>query len=724
MLRRRLTCSLLVISLGAAGPRGRAQTPAVGGETPIAPAASDGQSPASQPAATSAPIAADASGAAAPADPPATVAERVFHFDELAFDLSAEAEWQRRQTITEAGRPDFRRRIQIDRYRRVEETGGLRGEGNLFDERVLKFSFDGRYGLEQQDHVEAGYLRDRSASPDGDLLEGDARVSLFPAGRITANAFASKRDDRVPRPFLPSLDRQRERYGAEVLYNDRVLPMRLSFEDLYEELLAPGRSLDDERRTDRTLKYEATWQPSERHQLRLEYEYNDRGEQYSGERTRFDTTRNYLTLNHVVQFGADGRSRLETIARFQDESGDLSRDTYELAPRVRWQVTDTLAARAGAQFLKEKFEQQTIEVFRGDAGLTHVLGDALTSSVDAYGLRQQAEQGGDVSEWGGSAAWSLAKETGIGRFAANLTYNHVQSRDDGGDQDGLVLDESQTFRDPLPIYLNHRDVRPLSVIVRDSTRRRLYLPGRDYLILHTGRYTFIQRVLTGAIVDGQTVLVTYQYRTSQGLELSRDRVDLRIQHTFAGKITPYYAASFQDEDIDRQRFLPYDPRRVVRHRVGVEFRVRRISASAEYEYNNDSIDPYQAGHLNGDVALLEAADQSLSARGRASYFRYEGREDLAARDATLTDAGLNYRYLFSRSVEGNAAAAYRFENDSLFGRTHGVDLSASLNWKIGLFTALFEVEYDLLDLSQSSDGTFTAWIKLRRDFPIIARGQP
>jgi len=73
------------------------------------------------------------------------------------------------------------------------------------------------------------------------------------------------------------------------------------------------------------------------HSLRLEYEYDDRREQYSGADTRFDTTRNYLTLNHVLRFGRDARSAWETLARFQDETGDLARDNAEVSTRLRLQ---------------------------------------------------------------------------------------------------------------------------------------------------------------------------------------------------------------------------------------------------------------------------------------------------------------------------------------------------------------------------------------------------
>jgi hypothetical protein len=64
---------------------------------------------------------------------------------------------------------------------------------------------------------------------------------------------------------------------------------------------------------------------------------------------------------------------------------------------------------------------------------------------------------------------------------------------------------------------------------------------------------------------------------------------------------------------------------------------------------------------------------------------------------------------------------YRYEDDSLYGLTHGVDLTGALEWKIGYFSLRFEAEYDALSLPNSSDDGFAVWLKLKREIPLIAR---
>ena len=664
-----------------------------------------------------------------PAATTPTTRERLLRIDELTFELGFDAEAQRRTVSTDTrGNFPTRHRQRNDTWR-FEETFGLRSEGAIIADRWLRYQAMARWGLSQERFSEKRPGQDLVATPDGDILEYDFRLEAFPAGKLSGEVYASQLDDRIPRPFLPSLDRRRERLGAALFFNDPKLPMRLSWEHTFDRISSRTRGLlDDEDRRQDTLRYEVTWQPTEYHSLRLEYEYDDRREKYSGTGTRFDTARNYLTLNHVLQFGKDHRSRLETLARLQDESGDLSRDTYEIAPQLRLQHTDSLFTTYRAQYLQETFQRIRTRVWRGEVGLTHQLGTDLTSNFNIYALRQDTEERGgtrggglDETEWGGLANFAYSRENALGRFSSHFSYNHVRVRTNDGRRGGLVLAEAATFRDPRPVYLSHENVELQSILVTDAGRTRTFVPGRDYVAVQIGQFAALERVRTGQIVDGQTVFVSYTYRTFDDFELSRDRIDLRVQQDFKFGLTPYYAGSIQNENADRSRFRTYRPRNQNRHRVGATYRRPRWSVGLEYEYNDDAIDPFEALHVNGDVVLVDRARHQLTGRGTLSRFLFDGSRDLEQHDTTLLDLGISYRYLLSRDLEANAAATYRFEDDSLFGRTHGVDVTGSLAYRFGLFSALFEVEYDALNLPSSSDDSVAVWLKLRREIPLIAR---
>ncbi|HKQ47202.1 MAG TPA: hypothetical protein VJZ71_03925 [Phycisphaerae bacterium] len=644
--------------------------------------------------------------------------------NELTVELGFEADLQKRTVRTDrsgAGQPRF---DQKNKEYRFEETLGLTASGHFVDEKVLLYDAMIRGGLSQERFTESGpgLSFDKTQTPHGDIFEYDFRLQAFPAGKVSSTSYASKLDDRVPRPFLPSLDRTRERYGTGLFYNDPKLPMRLTYDHLFDELSSGNRYLEDnEELGEDTLRYEATWQPTDDHALNLEYEYERRSDRYSGTETRFDTTRNYFALNDAIQFGQDKRSRLDTIVRIEEERGDLPRDSYEFAPLLRLQHTESLFTTYRFQALKQKYLELETDTRRGDWSITHQLDKLLTSTLGFYGLQQDSNDNADYCEWGSLTNFSLSKDNQWGNFSGNLSYLHSQSDTSDGRRGGVVVDESVTFRDPLPSYLAQRNVQRFTIAVRDPAGLRFFLEGRDYLVVQIRDTTALQRVPTGFINDRQTVMVSYLYEVADNFHVDRDRIDLRLQQDFKFGLTPYYALSWQDEKIDPQRYLTYDDRNINRHRVGAIYRKPRWSIGPEYEFNDDSIDPYQALHVNADVTLLQNERHQLTARGSNSYFRFEGTDDLEERYTTLLDLGLTHRYILAPRLEVSSTALFRFENDSLFGETQGVDLTSAVSYRIGDLTVLIEAEYDMLDLPTSTDNSMGLWLKVRREIPIIGR---
>lgn len=609
---------------------------------------------------------------------------------------------------------------QTDRNLRFEELLGFESRGSLFGKNLLLYSVLVRGGLSQERFDEVRPGPDLHEDPGGSLFEYDLNVTLFPRGKISGNAFAQRLDSRIPRAFQPSLDQTRERYGGGLYFNDRTLPMRLTFEHVWDDLTSrSGDLLDDEQRGRDVVRYEATWQISEQHSVTLNYEYDDRHEQYSGTDTRFDTTRNYVTLNHVLRFGLDGRSSWENLLRLQDEAGDLARDTSEFSSRLRLYHTDWLSTNYAIRYIRDSFQELETETWRAEAGLTHRWGTLLTSTVQFYTLDQQAERNADYTEWGSLANFAYRQENALGELSANFSYNHIDTDTRHNGRRGVIIAESVTFRDPLPSYLAHTDIDLFSIVVTDGQRTRTYLPGRDYLVMRIGDYVALHRIPTGNIPDRATVLVSYTYQTARDYDVTRDRYDFRIQQAFKFGLTPYYAFSIQDEDVTPARYLTWRARNVNRHRVGATYRQPRWSVGAEYEYNNDAIDPYTAFHANGDVVLWQTARQQLDGKANASRFWFDGSGYLDERDSLLCDTGLTYRHLLARDFEFNAAALYRYEDDSLFGLTHGVDITTALEWRIGFFSLRCEAEYDVLDLPGSRDNTLAVWLKLKRDIPLI-----
>lgn len=622
------------------------------------------------------------------------------------------------------------------------ETIDLESSGSIINERILRYEMMTRWGLSQERFQESRPWPDPNldTNPHGQVLEYDLRLQALPVGKVSANASASQLRDRVPRPFLPSLDRRREQYNAVVTLNDPVLPMSLTFDHLFDELKGGNTfeygNLDDKQENGQdTFSYDATWQPTENHSLKLNETYQDLSEQYSGINGNFDTTRNEVSLLDTIQFGSQRQHRLESLFRDQEESGAWAQDITEASERLLLQHSETLSTTYGVQWLREAFQQLESKMLRGDAGVSHTYADMLTSTLNLYGLRQDTNENSDLTEWGSLANWAFSRQNSMGRFSSNVSYNHTDSQTHDGERDALVLSESATFRDPLPVYLAHAQINPWTIVVRDAQRLLFYLPGRDYIVLPLGKLTALVRVPTGYIQNGQTVLVSYAYETLDNYKLRRDRGDWRIQQDFNGGFSPYYAGTLQQEDLSPKTNLLWEDRNINRQRVGATYRRPRWSVGSEYEYNDDSVDPYQAVHGNGDVVLLQNASHQLNARSTVSRFDFRGQRTgappdgfiidlyprrLPHRDVTLLDMGLDYRFVMGPKVETGVTAAYRYQDDSIYGLTNGVDLRGNVAYRIGQFTVLFEIEYETLSLPSSDQDSFGFWIKVRREIPVIS----
>ncbi|MGE3182051.1 MAG: hypothetical protein AB7N71_10500, partial [Phycisphaerae bacterium] len=442
---------------------------------------------------------------------------------------------------------------------------------------------------------------------------------------------------------------------------------------------------------------------------------------YAGSQQRFATTRNYLILEHTLQFGAEGKHRLETIARFNDESGDLARDVYEFAPRLSLQHSEALSTWYQLQYYEDSFFDAGSTVYRGDAGLNWNPSEAFSFSANLFALQQEVDLFGDTREWGGNANLSHRSENALGQLTASLSYARSERRTEAESRVGYVTRESVTFRDPHPAYLVHARIDRRSIVITDAQRRRIFVPGTDYLVITLFDRLQLVRIRNGRINDGETVLVSYQFDQTPRLRLGRDRVDLRVRQTFSEDWNVFYNGARQFESIDSDLQPAYIPRDINRHRIGIGVQKPRWSSTAEFEVNEDSIDPYQGFHMSGDVQLVARPEDSVTAQATFSHLNFFGANALQARNTSLLDAGLAYRHVFGPESEFNCAVAYRWEDDSLFGRTEGVDLSAGLQWRVGLFTASVEAEYDVLRLPGARDEGFLFWFRLRREIPVFAR---
>ncbi len=606
-------------------------------------------------------------------------------------------------------------RNQTNREWGFEERIGFRLGATVLDPSFITLGGELSFALTQDHYEEYGNWFDtRRDNDSGYLLQYDLRADFFTGKKLSGSFYGLRQDDRITRRFQPTLDQRRTGFGTSWTWADDTLPMELSYDFLETDRWGNRDKRDDERFIEQTLSYGATWIIDKHDTLKFSFEHAETEQEYQGDFQQFETTRDLFTLDHELAFGDQYQHTFQTLVHWQEESGDFARDFFEIGPQLTLRHSDTLQTIYKYQFNRERYAGLDIETQRADFQLIHQIYSNLTTTVNAFALYEDIENDINTTQWGGSVDWQYNRRNPYGHFYANLALAYDTERIRGENGVRVVLDESHTFRDPVAIMLRNPDTVPYAIVVTNTCNRRVYTPGSDYLVYTQGNYTRIRRLRGGRIEDGQTILVDYQYRTPTTNQIDSFRVDFSVEQRFTGGLTPYYRFSYRNQE-DRPSFgFPQRADRTDHHRIGVNYKLDRYTFSTEFEVFDDTIDPYEAFHLNGMVHLIQTRDHTLDASTRFSRYYFSGGYDYN-RDVTMIDVELDHRWQIAERLSTVERVTYRLEEDSVAGTTQGWDVTIGFQYEIGDLTTELTLEYDRLDLPYSDDEDFGVYFRLRRE---------
>ncbi len=499
------------------------------------------------------------------------------------------------------------------------------------------------------------------------------------------------------------------------MFNSESTLMELSYDYLETDRTGNADPFDDEHFTESTFRFDLDKVISEQQRLDLTYEHNESKQEYQGLGRPFETTRDLLTLSHEYAFGADHQNILRTLVHWQEERGDFARDLFEIGPQLTLKHSDTLQSLYKYQFSRERYEGLDIESQRAEFQLVHQMYTNLTTTFDVFALYEDVENDINTTQYGVSLDSQYNRRNRWGHLYANFAIAYDTEETDGDDGERRILNESHTFRDPVAITLIRKDVKLRSIVVTDSGNRRIYRLGVDYVVFEQGNTTRINRIRTGRIIDRETVLVDYLIRTPQRGQLDTIRVDFSLEQRFENGLTPYYRLAYRNQEDDVSTGFASRADRTNHHRMGVQYETTKYSVGAEYEIFDDTVEPYDAFHLNGVLHIVQTSDHSLDASARVSRILFEG--GLDDRNVTMTDIGIDHRWRLAESLSTIERVAFRYEDDSVFGLTRGWDVTAGLEYVVGEFSSELTFEYDQLDLPRSDEDNFGVFFRIRRDLP-------
>ena len=137
-------------------------------------------------------------------------------------------------------------------------------------------------------------------------------------------------------------------------------------------------------------------------------------------------------------------------------------------------------------------------------------GKASFSRSDRPGFSQDAGRVRASANYARSLPYGRLSLTGgmtLGRTDRNSTQESVE-----------VFDESILLVGSIPIALEEEFVVVETVVVTNVAQTQVFVEGLDYRLVTIGSTTTIERIVTGNILDGQEVLVSYRFLTGGTVE--------------------------------------------------------------------------------------------------------------------------------------------------------------------------------------------------------------
>ena len=569
----------------------------------------------------------------------------------------------------------------------------------------------------------------RASSGAGELSSSDtlynltARASFLQEKPYRGSVFYEHLNPTLSVSPGSVLAQENERYGAEI---SSIVPISLNLDASrsYNRGSSVDRILDD--RID-----QAGLRASQSLGRRGHVEFRHRAseqESMSGSPAlplqRTSLERQSSQLDSRVRFGDGERYELFNLLGYDTQQFGLSQSQLPRRVDRRFLLdlrgTHSERLRSFASATRNSTDEGSLESRQtaGTAGFTYTPRESLSLRASGRAEDQRTTQF-TVQSRSGDGAVQYRGALPLGTLTAGYAM-HLERREQSATAaQATVTGERITLTGITPVPLAQLRVVAGSVTVSNTGRTQTYVEGLDYRLTVLGLATRVERLVGGAILDGQDVLVDYQYDT--GGTFSVDQIDhaLNVNWGLAGKLDVY--VRYFESSPELTAGTPTSPLNEVRSTLAgsrADVPVDSgyglvVGGLLEYEDRRETISPSRRRQAEAYVQTHEP----FSGSGQLRFTARRVVQDylLSTQDVDLT--GYDVR-LAARDVDGpeiSVIASYERDTGASVERTRTL-ASARLLWRYR--RASLRMEYTRLHESQ---GTFeqdrtVAQILLRRDF--------
>jgi hypothetical protein len=395
----------------------------------------------------------------------------------------------------------------------------------------------------------------------------------------------------------------------------------------------------------------------------LTYKYlqgHEEDEEVSAVTSQFRVERDVqdATFNNALQLGDGNWATLTSRAAYEDETGTFPWEEFTEDESLVLKHTKSLSTQYGFDYSEITVGASTTELTALQASVTHQLYESLLSYGRIYGSHE--DFGGSSEDIGGlSLQETYHKRIPWGTLTVNAGAGY--SITDDRTQPGLVsiVNESQTLSDTATTFLNNPNVVASTVVVTNTSNTITYLLNVDYTLTPHGTLTQIQRLPAGAIANGTSVLVNYQYQSGLPVEYGTTDLHGRVTLDLFNHLTLYVNRESLENSVlsgtNQGQFQNLEETL-----YGATLRWDPATVTAEHEIYDSSLSPYTSDMVSFNLASPVGETQRVGANAMYRHVTYETEGEGAL---TMRTAGLSYQMTPKNWPSFNVTAGYECDNE-------------------------------------------------------------
>jgi hypothetical protein len=458
---------------------------------------------------------------------------RYFHLDrpQVGLGLSYEYEEERRKT------PDSETKDTSNEFR---ESLPIEASGWAYHPALCKFTlgFVPEWSQTKRDQDPGDSSSDHVFVPSYAL---DA-IFLEPKP-YTLHGFATRRELKLRSAFSEPTDTTIDTYGGDLrLKYYKFLPTFLKY--THTDTDQSGFYDSTGTRDDFNLTSQHI---TEKSTTTLTSAYSDDERTSEGDSVRVKSFDGSLGNEYYIT--NDRRKALfSTLGYMWSDTDSQTTSNYSLTENLFWRYTDTFYTNYIFSYGKldtDSFDSETTAL---RARLQHLLYENLTTTV-ATGFNRNDFTGGEQNTYDGDLNFLYQRRIPWGVLNLRSGWNYRYTTREGNEVEVPVINEPHVLTTGDVTLLDNENVDLDSIVVTDSTGTIPYIENVDYTIEEVGSFTRISRTTTGAIVNGQTVLVDYSYLSDPAYDDTVFNQAYGIQFYLWNALTLSYGYQHANQDI-------------------------------------------------------------------------------------------------------------------------------------------------------------------------------